>query len=127
MQELRIHFLLRLFFFSGAVFGLHLLALNFYEKQLFGSLLIEAYVTNISLAIVIYFALLQFRVRFKNQLGFLFLLGSVLKFILFFLIFNGEYKADGSISTQEFFAFFAPYTTTLIIEVFSLSKWMNKL
>ncbi len=127
MNQTQTHFLIRLFFFCGVVFGFHLLVLDYYNKDLFESLMLEAYGVNMVLAILIFFLLYQFRSRFKNQLGFLFLLGSLVKFLVFFLVFNSVYKEDNQISPQEFFAFFTPYTLTLIVEVFSLSKWMNKL
>lgn len=127
IREEHIGFLLRLFFFTAVAFGAQLLVLNYFEKALFDAMLIEAYAANLVLAIFIYFLLYTMRRRFTSQLGFLFLLGSLLKFTAFFALFNGPYKQDGSISAQELFAFFVPYTVTLIVEVFSLSKWMNKL
>ena len=127
MKELQVRFLLRLFFFSGVIFGIHLLVLNYFNKALFDAMLVEAYVANVLLALVIYFFLYRFRIRFKNQLGFLFLIGSLLKFVIFFMLFYNEYQEDSLITPQEFSAFFVPYTLTLVVEVFSLSKWMNKL
>ena len=127
MKEVQKQFLVTLLFSTGIVFGFHLLALNYFKKALFEALLIEAYLATLILAIAIYFSLYHFRKRFKGQLGFLFLIGSLLKFAVFFLFFNTTYKADSIISSQEFFAFFTPYVLTLIIEVYSLSKWMNKI
>lgn len=113
--------------FVGIAFGCHLLTLYFFKLPLFDDKIILAYVVNTGLAIVVFMMLYVFRNKFKNQLGFLFLGGSMLKFILFFLLFYTSYKLDGEISRTEFFAFFMPYALTLIIEIFSLSKWLNKL
>lgn len=127
MNPLIFNFLLRIIFIVGLVFGIHLLALDYLELELFENKIVLAYLVNTFLAIVTYTALFLLRNRFKNQLGFLFIGGSGIKFILFFLLFYGAYKADGNISTTEFFAFFIPYLFTLIIEIFSLSKWLNKI
>ena len=63
----------------------------------------------------------------KTQLGFLFMVGSALKFAVFFIVFQPIYKQDGEVSSLEFLAFFIPYTLCLIFETFSLSKLLNKL
>ena len=120
-------FLFLLLFTSFVAFGLHLFVLNLYSKPLFDALIIEAYAVNILTATITYSILFYFREKRKNQLGFLFLGGRVLKFLVFFLVFNSSYKFDGQITPQEFFAFFTPYVLALIIEVFCLSKWMNKI
>ena len=120
-------FLLRIFFFSGVLFGLHLLVLNFAELPLFGDKIVLSYAINVFLAIVVFIALFLLKERFKNQLGFIFILGSLMKFVLFFILFQPAYKADNVISTSEFFAFFAPYILTLVVEIISLSKWLKQM
>lgn len=121
------NFLFRIIFFSVVVFGLHILVLDYLELPLFANKIILAYAVNVILAIIIFQFLYIFREKFKNRIGFLFVFGSMLKFALFFILFNGSYRADGIIERPEFFAFFTPYALTLVIEVFSLSKWLNKL
>ena len=127
MNPLITRFLFRIFFLIGVVFGLHLFILDFKELPLFENKIVLAYILNTSLAILGYVILFLLRKKFKNKIGFLFVAGSMLKFLLFFLLFYGAYRADGDISRVEFFAFFVPYALTLIIEVFSLSKWLNKM
>lgn len=97
------------------------------ELPLFADKIVLAYIVNVVLAIIVFIFLFVFRQRFKNQLGFIFISGSMIKFALFFILFYGAYKEDGSISETEFFAFFIPYLLTLVIEIFSLSKWLNKM
>lgn len=124
MKEYHILFIIRLFFILGVVFGIHLLVLDYFNKPLFDALILQAYLVNLAWALVLYFTLFLLRTKFSGQLGFLFLLGSFLKFGLFFLIFDPHYKADNEITSREFLTFFIPYTFTLILEVYSLSKWM---
>jgi len=127
MNSLITRFLFRIFFLVGVVFGVHLFILDLKELPLFENKIVLAYILNTSLAILGYVILFLLRKKFKNKIGFLFVAGSMLKFLLFFLLFYVSYRADGGISRVEFFAFFIPYALTLIIEVFSLSKWLNKM
>ena len=108
------------------VFSLHIGVLKLLDFPIFGNKIILAYSVNVILAIIIYAVFYKLKDTFKNQIGFVFLLGSFLKFIFFFLLFKKAYKADGDISTLEFFALFIPYFLCLIIEIFSMSKWLNK-
>ena len=126
MNQIISTFLLRIFLFVGFFFGGHLLVLKYLDLPIFADKIVLAYVVNTGLAVLVFLMLYVFRNKFKNQLGFLFLGGSMMRFALFFLMFHASYKLDGEISKTEFLAFFVPYVLTLIIEVFSLSNWLNK-
>ena len=108
-------------------FVIHLICLNFFDQPLYSNKIEFAYIINALLAILIFSTLYSFRNTFKTQIGFLFIGGSVVKMICFFLFFNSSYKADNIITRPEFFAFFTPYLVTLILEVFYISKWLNKM
>lgn len=108
-------------------FGSHIFILNIFELPMFNDMIIESYIINVVLAILIFGFLYKFRARFANQIGFLFLGGSLLKFVIFFLVFYPHYTQDGDISKLEFSAFFAPYALCLILETYSLVKWLNKI
>jgi hypothetical protein len=127
MNRIISSFLLQIFLFVGIFFAGHLFFLRYFDLPLFADKIILAYLVNTGLAVLVFLTLYVFRKKFKNQLGFLFLGGSMIKFALFFLMFHASYKLDGEISKTEFFAFFIPYVLTLAIEVFSLSKWLNKI
>ncbi len=126
MQKEQKDFLVRILLFSALTFSIHILILYTLQRPLFENKIILAYVVNLITAILIFNVLYIFREKFKTQLGFLFVFGSVFKVILFFIFFNSSYRADNVVSGLEFAAFFTPYTITLIIEVYSLAKWMNK-
>lgn len=108
------------------VFGAHLLMLSNAGLPLFDHLIVRSYVVNAILAIVIFVLLFRFREKLKNQIGFLFMGGSLLKFAVFFLMFYPTYKADGEMSRLEFAAFFVPYVVALFLETFFISKMLNK-
>lgn len=108
-------------------FFTHVFILKFLNKPLFDNLIIEAYSINAILALVIFSSLYIFRYKWTAQIGFLFLAGSFLKFIFFFIIFNPVYKNDGVVETLEFTAFFIPYLLSLFLETFFTAKMLNNL
>ena len=109
------------------VFAIHLLVLNVLQLSLFENRIVLSYIVNLVLVIVIFGILYLLKEKYKSQLGFLFLAGSLLKFVVFFILFYPFYKFDNIITKLEFAAFFVPYVIGLIIESVSLSKWLNKL
>jgi len=90
-------------------------------------LLVPAYLFNYTLAGLSGILLYRFRTRFSASLGFIFFGISLLKFLLFFLLFYPTYHADDEISKAEFGTFFIPYALCLIIETRFLIKELNKL
>ena len=127
MNAYILNFSIKLTFILAVMFGAHILLLDYLQLPIFDNKIILAYSVNLILAILIFAALHKLKDKFKEQLGFLFIAGSFLKFIVFFIVFYGAYKADGIIEKPEFAAFFVPYVLCLIIETFSLAKWLNKL
>ncbi|NNC49636.1 MAG: hypothetical protein HKO01_03775 [Flaviramulus sp.] len=109
------------------VFCIHLAILNTLNFPLLDNRIVLSYVVNLFLIIVIFGALYLLKTKFKSQLGFLFLAGSLLKFAVFFIVFHPFYKLDNTITKLEFAAFFVPYAIGLVLESVSLSKWLNKL
>lgn len=88
--------------------------------------LASAYIVNAFLAITIYIVI---NIIIKNKpeiAGFVFMGGSVIKFIFFFLFFYPFYKEDDKMSKAEFLSFFIPYTICLITEVYFLVKRLKQ-
>lgn len=111
----------------GIVFFIHLGALRALSLPIFDHRIVLCYLVNFALIIIVFGILYLFKEKYKSQLGFLFLAGSFLKFIIFFIVFYPFFKMDNHISKLEFAAFFVPYSIGLILETISLSKWLNKL
>jgi hypothetical protein len=122
-----VQFLIILIFSLGLVFVIHITVLNYIELPRFDNLIVLSYVVNSILAATIFVALYIFRGKLKNQIGFLFMGGSFLKFIFFFILFYPAYKVDGEMSRLEFAAFFIPYGISLIIETVFTAKMLKKL
>ncbi|TMU55023.1 DUF6168 family protein [Flagellimonas algicola] len=108
-------------------FGAHLGILSLRNLPLFDNLIVLSYVVNAILAAVIFLLLYKFKEKLKNQIGFLFMGGSLLKFVFFFLLFYPTYKSDGDMSVLEFAAFFVPYAISLFLETFFTSKMLKNL
>jgi len=109
-----------LFFFIG-----HIGVLYFLEAPLFQNRIILSYIINYLLASgLLYFVQSNFNKQASNT-AFIFLLGSAIKFLVFFILFYPHYSADSQMQTSEFAAFFVPYATCLTLEVLFLSKELN--
>ncbi len=92
------------------------LLLEYTETPFDTDLLILAYFLNGFIALFIYTLIYALRNKFFDQLGFLFLIGSFLKFGVYFLFFHP--KMSGT--KIEFSLFFVPYVLSLILEVSAL-------
>lgn len=122
-----ISFSSRLILVVYTAFAVHLFLLQNADLPLFDHKIITSYSINTLLTIGIVFLLFKLKDKYTNQVGFLFLGSSFIKFLAFFILFHGAYKADGTIETLEFLAFFIPYVICLILETIYLSKWLNEI
>ncbi len=125
MTRKSFRFLMALIGILHFVFSIHLSLLYVFDKPLFENQIIGAYLLNyLMAAIVLYLVERNLKVE-SAQTGFIFLAGSGLKFLIFFLVFYPTYKADGAMDSMEFATFFVPYVLCLILEVYYLSKQLN--
>ena len=127
MKNRFISFTIKIIVTIIATFAIHLLVLKFLELPLLENKIVLSYILNATLAIAIFGLLFKYREKVKDNIGFLFLAGSFLKFIAFFILIYPSYKADGNTSKLEFAAFFVPYLICLFIETSSLVKWLNEI
>ena len=118
-------FCLKLFLLLSVVFGIHLAILHFLNFPLFDNQIILAYLINLVLAFLIFGSLVKLKTKYEHLLGFIFMVGSFLKFGVFFLLFYPAFKADGQVNSLEATSFLAPYFTCLIVETYYLIKLMN--
>lgn len=118
-------FLLCLFTGLLLAFGVHLTILSDRALPLFEHLLLSSYVVNAVLAAGIFMVLYMLRQKLKNQLGFLFMGGSLLKFAVFFWLFYPNYIRDGKVNGLEFAAFFVPYSTALVLETYFATELLK--
>ena len=116
----------RLLVFLSVAFAIHMLVNKLMSIPLFQHQILVSYAINTALAAGIFWGLTSLKKKYNTQIGFLFLASSIVKFLVFFLVFYGPYKADGEIVLLEFTSFFIPYTICLVLETFFLSKHLNK-
>lgn len=107
------------------VFLVHTYVLKNKGLSIYEGKIVFAYFINGLLAVVIFLVLYFLRKKQRDQIGFLFMFGSFLKFAFFFIFFYPSYKADGDITRLEFMAFFIPYIFSLLIETMSLIRLLN--
>ena len=125
MKKTTFKFLTVLLLVIVIVFAAHLFILKNIELPIFADRILLSYLLNYVLAAsILIFIQSKFNKK-SSHTGFIFLAGSGLKFLVFFLVFYPFYKEDETMSTSEFAAFFVPYATCLILEVAFLSKQLN--
>jgi hypothetical protein len=86
------------------------------------NLLSEAYLFNGLFAVFAFFTLIIINRRQPGFTGYVFMIFSVLKFLIFFLVFYPVYYQDASISRPELLSFFIPYSVCLVTELFVFVK-----
>ena len=114
--------LLAVLFIAGALHYAYFYANRIEIPQ---STLIFCYLVNYILALAIYFTLVKLVADENKYVGFVFLVGSAVKFLAYFLIFDPLFKQDGQLSRVEFFLFFTPYLISLVVETIALVKLLR--
>lgn len=99
-------------------FGIHTQLRRAKDLSPLGDLLFWSYLTNALLAFGIVLFIYSLRNKMKTQLGFLFIAGSFVKFLFFFLFFYPSFTSDELITQSEFSSFFIPYFLALIVETY---------
>ncbi len=108
------------------VFGIHIFILHQLDLPVFDNRIVATYLVNCALAIGIYLTLLLLKKKMQEQLGFLYMGGSFIKFLFFFIFFYPYYKLDGGLDSYEFAAFFVPYVISLIFETLGVIEILKK-
>lgn len=98
------------------------LLVSYYLHTLYVSepYLIKSYVLNALAASLVYLLAFFFGRTSQITIGLFFLLGTVFKALIFFVLIYPEFKQDGDQDSKEFFSFFIPYIISLIIETIFL-------
>lgn len=89
-------------------------------------MLFQAYAMNFGVAALFFLLIYRLRVNHPDKLGFVFMLGSGIKFTLFFIFFNPSIQFDGVTTKAEFLSFFVPYALSTLIETTSLIRLLNR-
>ena len=109
------------------IFLIIVLGISFFFHQYFVNTphLLSLYALNLSIAIFVYWLFFLLRKKQKESLGYYFLFGTLVKFLVFFLLVLPIFKTDNVVSKIEFFSFFTPYLLSLFVETKSLISLLN--
>ena len=119
MNKQLLNFHLLLFFILGISFFTHKYSIDNTDHLPF------LYAINASIAILVYWIFFLLRNNNKEYLGYYFLLGTFIKFFIFFIFVLPIFKEDNIVSRTEFFTFFIPYFLSLMVETKSLISLLN--
>ena len=119
MNKQLLNFHLLLFFTLGISFFFHKCSVDNTDHLPF------LYAINASIAILVYWIVFLLRNNNKGYLGYYFLLGTFIKFFIFFIFVLPIFKDDNIVSRTEFFTFFIPYFLSLMVETKSLISLLN--
>jgi len=119
MNKQLLNFHILLFFILGISFFFHKCSIDNTDHLTF------LYAINASIAILVYWIVFLLRNNNKGYLGYYFLLGTFIKFFIFFIYVLPIFKDDNIVSRTEFFTFFIPYFLSLMVETKSLISLLN--
>lgn len=86
----------------------------------------SSYIINTAFAGIIYGFIYKWRIKHQEKLGFIFMAGSGLKFLAFFIFLYPWFVEDGEMTRTEFITFFIPYGITTALETFFLVRALNE-
>lgn len=117
-------FALKLFYFLTPIFLAQLIIYHFIYID-YSLIIFLSFIFNFVIAIIIYISTTYFSQKNINSSIVIFLLLTVLKIILFYLVLYPYFILDNSIKGEEVFIFFIPYTICTVHEINNLSKFLN--
>lgn len=90
------------------------------------SILIQSYSANFILGIIVFVVIEIFKKKHTNIIGFIFLGGSLFKFLVYFLYILPILTSTGELTKFKFLVFYIPYFICLMLELLFLVLLMNK-
>ena len=125
MISILIKFSGKLTILMTCLFWLHTFVLKKIEFLVTNEFVFFCYVFN-TITAIFFFLLLFFVSKYNpSVLGWVFILLSALKFLLFFKLIYTSFDATELTQKQGFFIFFFPYTTASAFEIHQLIKNLN--
>ncbi len=119
-------FIFNLLVLLSIIFIIHISILESLNYTVFSDYIVATYLVNYLLAVAIFLFINKLKIKYGHLTGFLFMIGSFFKFLIFFLFFYPVFRFDGVMNRFEFASFFIPYLTCLVFETLQLSKILNQ-
>ena len=126
MISFLLKFSAKLLLMMTGLFWLHTFAINPLGFSAQDELLNACYFFNTSIALVFFFLLLFVSKQDPSILGWVFLLSSGMKFLLFFTLIYPSFQAKELSPKQEFLTFFISYAAALTFEIHQLIRILNR-
>lgn len=121
-----IRFSLKLWILMVSLYWAHSLFIDHLGFTIPVELLKSCYIFNAFITLVFLLILLIVSKNQPSILGWVFLMTSGLKFLLFLVMIYPSFRGDISESKSDFFTFFVPYVAALSLEIYQLVKILNK-
>ena len=121
-----VRFSIKLFLSMAILFWIHVQIIDHFGHSLFNDLLVICYIFNTSVALAFLVFLLWVSKQSPSLLGWIFLMISGLKFLLFYALIYPSFQVHGLEPKQAFLTFFIPYTVASFLEIRQLIKILNQ-
>ena len=125
MLKVSLKFLFKTLFFLIPIFFIHISIIFLVYNFLWPVNILNSYVFNLIFSLAIYSGTYFFSLSNSSNSIVFYSLGTVFKFFMFYVFLYPKFIFDGEIQNLEFFTFFVPYLTCLIIEINQLLKFLN--
>jgi hypothetical protein len=126
MAALFIRFSVKLILLMAVIFWLHAFTTEPLGLSVQDHILKVCYLFNTLIALTFFLLFLLISKNNPTILGWVFLLTSSLKFLIFFGLIYPSFQLIESSRTQDFLTFFIPYTAALTLEIYQLTKILNR-
>jgi hypothetical protein len=118
------------YFWRFVLTSLVLLSISFYIHSgyvnvLDKSTMIQSYSVNFVLGLIVFAVIEILKKKRTDILGYIFLAGSFLKFLIYFVYIYPLLIQTGELTKLKFFVFFIPYSICLVVEIIFLVRLMN--
>ena len=104
------------------VFILHIGFNYLKNNNLYSNRIIESYLVNILMAYISFIILFFSTKKYVSSLGFIFMIISLVKFLIFYILFKPYYSLNQNVDLEEFLTIMIPYSISLFTEIYALSK-----
>ena len=110
----------RLLVFLSVAFAIHMLVNKLMSIPLFQHQILVSYAINTALAAGIFWGLTSLKKKYNNQIGFLYLASSIVKFsVFFFSILRALQSRWGNCLIRIYFVFYSLYNLSCSRNIFS--------
>ena len=121
-----IKFSAKLFLLMIGLYWFQIFVINQIGLSVQNDLLKACYLFNTLIGVIFYYLLLFVSKHNPTILGWVFLLTSGIKFLLFFKLIFPSFQLMDLSPYQEFLTFFVPYTFALSLEIYQLINNLNR-